>query len=85
MVAKRALKTSLVDRVRTLAVLHRYPAEWIAEKLEMEGYPRAGGRWSAERVRRVGAEHGIEFFPHKKDSLVHARRPVPAGGAAVGR
>ena len=79
MVAKRTLKVTLVDRVRTLAVHHRYPPEWIAEKLEMEGYPRsAGGRWSAERVQRFGADHGIAFFPHKADSLVRSRRPVPA-------
>jgi len=83
MVAKRALKTTLVDRVRTLAVHHRYPPEWIAEKLEMEGYPRTSGRWSAERVCRFGAEHGIAFFPYKKDSLISSRRAAPAGGVAV--
>jgi hypothetical protein len=77
MVAKRTLKTSLVDRIRTLAVHHRYPPDWIAEKLEMEGYPRSSGRWSAERVRRLGDEHGIAFYPHKEDSLVRSRRAAP--------
>ncbi len=81
MVAKRALKTTLEDRVRILAVHHRYPPDWIAEKLEMEGYPRTSGRWSADRVRRFGAEHGIAFFPHKADSLVSSRRAASAAGA----
>ena len=83
MVAKRTLKTTLVERVRMLAVRHRYPPEWIAEKLETEGYPRTNGRWSAERVCRFGAEHGISFFPHKDDSLVRSRRAVPGGGVAT--
>ena len=78
MVAKRILKASLVERIRTLAVDHRYPADWIAEKLEMEGYPRPNGRWSAESVRRVAAEHGIALHHYGDDSLVSrpARRRV---------
>jgi hypothetical protein len=84
MVAKRALKSTLEDRVRTLAVHHRYPPEWIAEKLEMEGYPRTNGRWSADRVRRFGVEHGIAFFPYKEDSLISARRAASGAGAEAG-
>jgi hypothetical protein len=83
MVAKRALKTTLVDRVRTLAVHHRYPPEWIAEKLEMEGYPRVSGRWSAERVQRFGADHDIAFFPYKEDSLIRSQRAVSGGVGGV--
>ncbi len=76
-----------MKRIRLLAVGHRYPAEWIAQKLASEGYRRPHGQWSAEQVERIAAEHGIGFYPHKDDSLAlwrpgpHVRPPLPRGGS----
>ena len=76
MASRRKSLTKIVDRIRMLAVERRYPADWIAVKLEIEKYPRSNGRWSAKEVKRIAAEHGIDFFPHRKEAL-KAWRPGP--------
>ncbi len=76
MASKRKSQAMVVDRIRRLAVERRYPADWIAVKLELEKYPRPNGRWSAKDVKRIAAQNGIDFFPHRKEAL-KAWRPGP--------
>ncbi len=67
--SNRRISTTLLNRIRKLAVENRYPADWIAARLEVEKFPRVNGRWSAETVEHLATENGITIFAHKPDSL----------------
>lgn len=69
-------RPALLNRIRKLATENRYPADWIAARLELEKFPRVNGRWSATVVEWVAAENGITLYPHKADSLALWRPSV---------
>jgi hypothetical protein len=78
--SNRRVNAKLLQRIRKLAVDNRYPADWIAARLEVEKFPRVNGRWSAATVEQLASEHGITLFPHKSDSLA-AWKPKPTNYA----
>ena len=82
--SNRKVTSALLNRIRKLATENRYPADWIAARLEVEKFPRLEGRWSAQLVERLAAEHDIRIFPHRPDSLA-LWKPAPSNRPPIDR